>query len=566
MLDRLEALAHRELDVLGGDVVLVIDEGADLGRVRIGGHDPHRLEAGQRLRRPEVLPCIGARRGGAGGKALRKAGGEVVAAAGRTRRALVLRRTARHEGIDALVVGELAAGLREQVDGGRPAAGHADAVAGENATAAAPAVAPDRRHDETRDALPALRSDHGVAGQHFDSSAAQACQLRSAIRFQAQIDEGDVETRRTRIERGLVGGGAARGEDELAARRHAVTVEEDPHALGEQDARPVVVGENEGALMGATGEHDLLRPHLPQALAGRLARGGGQVVGDTLGHRHVVVVVIAEGGGAGQQNDVLAGIELGQRLGEPVRRRASVDLRGRVVQERAAGLRALVGEDHPLAGARRGERRSKPRRAGADDQHIAMGVAVGVAVGIGHRRRLAETGGGADERLIDPVPELPGPHEGLVVEARHEDRRQEVVDGADVEFERRPMVLRGRAQARAGLDHGGAVVRVDPAGPAIDREQRARLVGAVAQDAARAVVLERAPDEMDAVGQQCRGDGVAGESVDRLAVELEDDGAGAVDASAAGQSERLCHLTPSSRSGWIGWASPPSDRSRRSGR
>ncbi|GJE72684.1 hypothetical protein CHKEEEPN_4243 [Methylorubrum podarium] len=563
MLDRLEALADRELDVLGGDVVLVIDEGADLGRVRVGGHDPHRLEAGRRHGGLEVPPLVGPRRGGAGGEAVREAGGEIVAAARRAGRALRLGRRAGHEGIDPRVVGQLAARLREQVDGGRPAAGHADAVAGKKATAAAPAVAPDRRHDETRDALSALRSDHGVAGQHFGAGGAQLRQFRPAIRFQAQVDEGDVETGGARVERGLVGGGAARGEDELAARRHAVAVEEDPHALGEHDAGPVVVGEDEGALVGAAGEHHLARPHLPQALAGRLARGRRQVVGDPLGHRDVVVVVVAEGRGAGEQDHVLAAVEFGQRLGEPVRRRASVDLRRRVVQERAAGLRALVGEDDPLAGARRGEGGGETRRAGADDEHVAMGVAVGVAVGIGLGRRLAEAGGGADERLVDSVPELPGPHEGLVVEARHEDRRQKVVDRADIEVEGRPVVLRGRAQAGACLDHGGAVVRVDPAGPAIDREQRARLVGAVAQDAAGAVILERASDEVDAVGEQRRGDGVAGESVDRLAVEFEDDGAGAVDASAAGQSERLCHLTPSSRSGLRNWFRESSRASRR---
>ncbi len=115
-----------------------------------------------------------------------------------------------------------------------------------------------------------------------------------------------------------------------------------------------------------------------------------------------------------------------------------------LAQQRAAELRLLVAEDDARAGLGRGERRGEARRAGADDEHVAMGVALRVAVGIGRGRRPAEARRGADARLVDLVPERARPHEGLVVEAGDEERREEVVDRADVEVERRPAVLARR--------------------------------------------------------------------------------------------------------------------------
>ena len=64
-------------------------------------------------------------------------------------------------------------------------------------------------------------------------------------------------------------------------------------------------------------------------------------------------------------------------------------------------------------------------------------------------------------------------------------------------------------QAVEELDHRGARVGLGPAAAAVDADERIRLFRAGRQDAARPVILERAADEMDAVGEQRRGERVA---------------------------------------------------------
>ena len=110
--------------------------------------------------------------------------------------------------------------------------------------------------------------------------------------------------------------------------------------------------------------------------------------------------------------------ELGRDLGEPGRARVA----RRLVEQRAAERRLLLGEDHPRAAAAGGERRGEAGRAAADHQHVAMRMAVLVAVGVGRRRRLAQARGAADRALVDAVPPGRRPHEGLVVEARRQQR------------------------------------------------------------------------------------------------------------------------------------------------
>ena len=128
--------------------------------------------------------------------------------------------------------------------------------------------------------------------------------------------------------------------------------------------------------------------------------------------------------------------------------------------QRAARFRLLVAEDDARAGLRGRKGCRKARDAGTHDENVAMGEAVGIMVGVGLRRRDAEAGGRTDARLVDLLPSSLRPHEGLVVEARREERREEIVDAADVEGERRPAVLRDDLGAVEDLLHGGAYVRL----------------------------------------------------------------------------------------------------------
>ena len=137
-----------------------------------------------------------------------------------------------------------------------------------------------------------------------------------------------------------------------------------------------------------------------------------------------------------------------------------------------------------------------------------MSVGLLVLVRIRQLGRGAEAGGAADERLVDLLPEALRPHEGLVVEARDEDRRGERGDGAHVEVKRGPVVLALGDEPVIELHHGGARVGLLAAALA-QFDQRVGLRRTGSDHAARAVILEGAPHEGDAIGQQCRGQRVA---------------------------------------------------------
>ena len=112
-------------------------------------------------------------------------------------------------------------------------------------------------------------------------------------------------------------------------------------------------------------------------------------------------------------------------------------------------------------------------------------------------------------------------------------------------------------EAVAELLDRGAGVRLEAAGAAAGADQRVRLVGAGGDDAARAVVLERAAHQVDAVGEQRRGEGVAGEALVALAVEGEADRPAVVDAAAVRRRGRLViRVPPRSRLAMSGRGSP----------
>ncbi len=171
-----------------------------------------------------------------------------------------------------------------------------------------------------------------------------------------------------------------------------------------------------------------------------------------------------------------------------------------------------------------------------------------IAVRIGLARRAAETGGATDHRLIDMAPGPARPHEGLVIEARAEQRRKEIVDRAEVELERGPAILARSAEPIVKLDLGRAQIRRHPARSARKRDQRVRLLGAGAQDSPRPVIFERAPDEMKAVGDQGGRERVAGIALVIEAVEGEDERARTIDRTDACETKRLAHSRRPARS------------------
>ena len=154
------------------------------------------------------------------------------------------------------------------------------------------------------------------------------------------------------------------------------------------------------------------RSMAPEASTARLAtmrqprwRGSmrgrhGEMVVDALDRAIGALVVDAIDRGARHQPHGVEAGKLGEGALDPVERRRAIQA-GPLGQEPPAEAEILLGEDHAGAGARRGERRHEARRAGADHQHVAMGVGLLVAVGVGVERGAAKPGAAPDQRLVE---------------------------------------------------------------------------------------------------------------------------------------------------------------------
>ena len=170
---------------------------------------------------------------------------------------------------------------------------------------------------------------------------------------------------------------------------------------------------------------------------------------------------------------------------------------------------------------------------GADHQHLGVGEAALNRRRDGRLGQATEAGGAPDPVLV----EHPGAlrrHEGLVVEARRQQRVQGVGDAAEVEARVRPGV--DAAQAHPGLQRQRRREHVGCGRGRQHLQQRAGVVPAQADDAARAVQLEAAGDHAHAGGQKRGGDRVAHETGDSLAVKLEGERARDVHRAAGGQA------------------------------
>ena len=122
VLDRLEALAHGKADILGGDIVLQIDEGAAAARRIAARHDAHRAEARSALACRECARPFEPCRGGPGSPTLLEARGKLIGARGGAGRALGLHGTCRDEGVDRRIEAEAFPAIART--NARPASSH----------------------------------------------------------------------------------------------------------------------------------------------------------------------------------------------------------------------------------------------------------------------------------------------------------------------------------------------------------------------------------------------------------------------------------------------------------
>jgi len=134
----------------------------------------------------------------------------------------------------------------------------------------------------------------------------------------AHVDDRlDADSCLDQIESGTIGAVIVDVERGPVARLGAIAVDISLRRAGQHDARAVIVGEHHRPLDGAGGEHHLGRADFPQALAEGSGRRAQMVI-HALDHEHVILVVIAERGGAGEHPHFCHVIQFGAGTQRPI--------------------------------------------------------------------------------------------------------------------------------------------------------------------------------------------------------------------------------------------------------
>ncbi len=316
------------------------------------------------------------------------------------------------------------------------------------------------------------------------------------------------------------GGHARRVQRALERRRGRRAVEDDHLAPGRDradapvkrqppagtrrdHARAIVVGERQVLIVPARRVEVPPRPHAHQPAAGDDRQQAASAA------RRFVLRVVADGGRARDQ--LRPG---GARLR---RHRGGARRAGGLGQERAARRRLLVVERDARAGRRLGDgpRRREPGRSAADHAGVERLV----------ERRQPRRGGRVGERprsahLAHQLQEqriagVAAGHHRVVV---HPLGEEPVGGGQEVDVGAGEGVLPRAAEIGARRRQAGALV-----GAAVDPQKAGGAVSVEAEKPARAVVLRRAGQGLDASGVQRDGDRLPREGGDALSLEVDGD-------------------------------------------
>ena len=240
------------------------------------------------------------------------------------------------------------------------------------------------------------------------------------------------------------------------------------------------------------------------------------MVATALGQRQKVVVLVAEHRGAAQNLDLGHGTQPAQGIFGPGGSRQAV-YRGIAGQQPTAWLGLFVSQDNAGPRGTRCQRGTQARQPAAGYQHIAKGKALIIVVRVSLTRRLTQAAGLADV-VLKKVPGFLRGHEGLVIEASWQKACKPAVHAAQVKLDAGLGVDGLCAQAghqfylsHAGVGHGAGTVK--------QLHQGIGLLHPGAQNAARAVVFPAARHQGYTIGQQGRGQCVAGQPLKTAAVE-----------------------------------------------
>ena len=150
----------------------------------------------------------------------------------------------------------------------------------------------------------------------------------------------------------------------------------------------------------------------------------GKVIRDSFERAIGSAIIDAENSRAPQNTDIRFGFEFGCHLSGPLCRRQSVD-DPLITQKTTAECRVFLGKNNARAGACRCTRSHQTSRTGANYENVTKECRFFVMIRIIKAGSLAEACCAPDHWLVELFPEDGGPHEGLVVEACSEKRRQE---------------------------------------------------------------------------------------------------------------------------------------------
>ena len=355
-----------------------------------------------------------------------------------------------------------------------PAARHQHKVTGNIARRGHLSVVNLANRHRTDTQMPCCAGD-GCAGHNTNSGRRRLITHGAAIG--ARIDDRrHFDTRRMKLQRGLIGIIRGGKEHSFCARLHAIAVEERARRAGLHNAGAVIVGKHQWPLDRAGGQNHLFGPHLPHALARGLAIHLRQMVGEALDKADKILLVIAEGRGARQRADALMHRHHHQHIQRPLMRLAPVNRLTMRGEQRAAKFTLLVADDDIGTRLCRRQRSGQARRASAHHQHITMGIALGIMVRVRLFGCNTQTRRMADHRLIELVPQRLWPHEGFIIKPRRKHRRQQIIHLAHIQRQRRPAVLAGGHKPVIKLNLTGAKVgRCAPPAP-IHADQRVGLV------------------------------------------------------------------------------------------
>ena len=259
----------------------------------------------------------------------------------------------------------------------------------------------------------------------------------------------------------------------------------------------------------------MARANAPQPVSG--ASGFWRMVGQTFVAQHIAVVVNARPHHAAAQRHVVHGLKRRHGFVHEVIHRLACDL-ATVHRGTSTPMCGLFDQHHTRARVRRSLGRLQTGDAATNHQHITERVEMFISVRVRFFGRSPQTGGLANERLVDVFPQRARVHESLVIETRRHEPRHLAVDRAHVELKAGPVVLAFGGQTVEQFGRGDALVWLERAAlPQID--QAVRLFRAAGDNAARTVIFETAAHQHLVIRQKRRGQRVALEPLHVLAVE-----------------------------------------------